>query len=409
MTPTPPDRLHGLDALRGTALLLGVVLHLTMSFLPGAKHLWIVADADPGTPLALLFYGIHLFRMLTFFVLAGFFARMGVERLGVAAFVRNRWRRIALPLFVGWPLVFTAIVAVVVWSAVRANGGQLPAQSPSGPTFLPNDFPLTHLWFLWELLLLYAASLGVRALVIAFDRHGRIRAVGDRLVRLVLAPGGVLLPALSLACALFVQPGWFAWFGIPTPDQALYPSLPAAIGFGGAFALGWGLQRQSALLARIARAWAWHLGTAIVFAGICLAIIGPVPVLAPAKADLATAAYAASYAIAGWSATLAAIGLALRFASGHGAVRRYLADASYWVYLIHLPVVMAAQVALSHVDAPWQLKFPLMLVLVCALLLASYQWGVRDTFVGAWLGGRRRGRATAEAAPNRPSQNAPMP
>ena len=55
MSPTPPDRLHGLDALRASALLLGVVLHLTMSFLPGAKYVWIVADADPGPPLGLVF------------------------------------------------------------------------------------------------------------------------------------------------------------------------------------------------------------------------------------------------------------------------------------------------------------------------------------------------------------------
>lgn len=409
MSPTPPDRLHGLDALRASALLLGVVLHLTMSFLPGAKYVWIVADADPGPPLGLVFYGIHLFRMLTFFVLAGFFARMSVERLGVSAFIRDRWNRIALPLFVGWPLVLTAIVAVVVWSAVRANGGQLPAQSPPGPTFLPDDFPLTHLWFLWELLLLYAASLGLRWLVAAIDRYGHLRAGGDRLVRLMLMPGGVLLPSLPLAWALYAQPAWFAWFGIPTPDQALYPSLPAAIGFGSAFAFGWGLQRQSGLLARIAQHWGRHFGAAILFTGICLAIIGPTPVLSPAKADFSTAFYAASYAIAGWSASLAAIGVAMRFGSGHSPVRRYLADASYWIYLIHLPVVMAAQVAVARVDWPWQVKFPLILVVVCALLLASYHWGVRRTFVGAWLGGRRRRRGTTTGARGEPSQNVPSP
>ena len=36
-----PDRLHGLDAVRGYALLLGIVYHATMSFLPGAP-IWVV-------------------------------------------------------------------------------------------------------------------------------------------------------------------------------------------------------------------------------------------------------------------------------------------------------------------------------------------------------------------------------
>ena len=31
-----PERLHALDAVRGFALLLGIVLHATLSFMPGA-------------------------------------------------------------------------------------------------------------------------------------------------------------------------------------------------------------------------------------------------------------------------------------------------------------------------------------------------------------------------------------
>ena len=36
------ERLHGLDALRAGALLLGVVLHASLSFVP--PQIWIVAD-----------------------------------------------------------------------------------------------------------------------------------------------------------------------------------------------------------------------------------------------------------------------------------------------------------------------------------------------------------------------------
>ena len=47
------------------------------------------------------------------------------------------------------------------------------------------------------------------------------------------------------------------------------------------------------------------------------------------------------YALAIWTSTFAVIGLALRFMSGFSPVRRYLADASYWLYLIHMPIVLA--------------------------------------------------------------------
>ena len=37
MTTSSPERLHALDALRASALLLGVVLHATLSFFPTTR------------------------------------------------------------------------------------------------------------------------------------------------------------------------------------------------------------------------------------------------------------------------------------------------------------------------------------------------------------------------------------
>lgn len=36
------ERLHGLDALRALALLLGLCVHGSMAFIPGTKGYWIV-------------------------------------------------------------------------------------------------------------------------------------------------------------------------------------------------------------------------------------------------------------------------------------------------------------------------------------------------------------------------------
>ena len=70
----------------------------------------------------------------------------------------------------------------------------------------------------------------------------------------------------------------------------------------------------------------------------------------------------------------------------------YLADASYWIYLIHLPVVMAIQVVMSRLHWPWLVEFALTLSIAMALLLASYDLLVRNTFIGARLNGRRKPR-----------------
>ena len=67
----PTDRLHGLDALRGSALLLGVVLHASLSYFP--VTIWIVPDTDNSPVASATFFAIHLFRMTTFFLIAGLF------------------------------------------------------------------------------------------------------------------------------------------------------------------------------------------------------------------------------------------------------------------------------------------------------------------------------------------------
>ena len=69
MTTHSPERLHGLDALRGGALLLGVVLHASLSFFP--QQIWIAGDSQTSISATWLFFAIHLFRMTAFFLIAG--------------------------------------------------------------------------------------------------------------------------------------------------------------------------------------------------------------------------------------------------------------------------------------------------------------------------------------------------
>jgi glucan biosynthesis protein C len=405
----PLSRLHGLDALRGVALLLGVALHASMSWLPGSSYFWIVSDSSSSLPLSGLFYVVHLFRMTVFFLLAGFFGRLLCERLGWGGFTRDRLRRIVAPLIAAWPLVMTGIVMSLVWAATIRSGGAAPPEPPPGPTFAPDDFPLAHLWFLYLLTIFYAVALPLRALTARLDRGGKVRAAFDALLRRATHPVGVLLLALPVALVLGLRPDWYGWFGVPTPDQSLIPNLCAIVAYGLAFAVGWGLHRRRELLARIEAH--RHAHGAIALAAIALSLwqIGVAPALVPAAPDAATFGYALSYAVAGWGTTLALVGFALHHCSGADARVRYVADASYWIYLVHLPVVMALQVAASLLSWPWWIEYPLLLSTAVALMLASYHVGVRFTWVGAWLNGKRIARRVArrpDAVPATPNYDA---
>jgi peptidoglycan/LPS O-acetylase OafA/YrhL len=382
-----PERLHALDAVRGIALLLGIVLHATISFVPSPTRFWIIQDSHSSMTLTALFFAIHVFRMTTFFLIAGFFAHMSFHRRGAPAFIGDRLQRIALPLLVGWPLLFATIVPVARWAAHFPHGGPPPGD-PGWPPTLP-AFPLAHLWFLYVLLELYAATLLLRAGIAWLDAGGRFRAATDRTFAWAMHnPLAPAILAFPIGIAFNLDPRWVVWMGVRTPDQSLITNAQALIGFGTAFGFGWLLHRQPDLLKILERRWLLNLVPAVVLIAACFEL----GLMRPPTPAIVRFAAATCYALAIWTTTFAAIGMALRFLSGYSATRRYLADASYWMYLIHLPIVMALQVAVAPLDWPWSLKFAAILLVAIPLMLASYQLLVRHSFIGAVLNGRRMRR-----------------
>jgi glucan biosynthesis protein C len=393
-----PERLHALDAVRGYALLLGIVLHATMSFIPAPTRIWIIQDSHPSLILGILFFVIHVFRMTTFFLIAGFFAHLSFHRHGTWGFIGDRLRRIALPLVVGWPVLFTLMSMAVFWAASFPHGGPLPGP-PRWPPVLP-QFPLTHLWFLYVLVEFYAALLVLRACVVWFDQGGRMHDRLDRLVGLMmrsrLAPALLALP-VGIAC--YLDPTWIGWLGVRTPDSSLVTNSQAWIGFGTAFGFGWLLHRQIGLLKILEQRWLLNLVLAIVLIAASFLLAGASTLRPrPVNYEAIRLAGAVCYALAIWTTTFAVIGLALRFLSDFSPVRRYLADASYWLYLIHMPIVMALQVAVSQLDRPWPVKFGAIILVSLPVMLASYHYLVRYSFLGAVLNGRRM-RPGAPLAP----------
>src|SRR5262245_66161826 len=83
------ERFHSLDALRAFALLLGVFFHSLMAYIlpPG---IWAVGTKAPSTSLFWFVYYSHCFRMEVFFLLAGFFARLVMQKRDVSAFLHDR-------------------------------------------------------------------------------------------------------------------------------------------------------------------------------------------------------------------------------------------------------------------------------------------------------------------------------
>ena len=398
------DRLHSLDGLRAFALLLGVALHGAMSFVPGMfPGIWSTVDNAPTAVLGGFFFTTHIFRMTLFFVIAGFFARLMVEKKGAAGFWSNRVVRIVIPLVAGWCLVYPAIGMVWSWGLTIYFNGALPKMPAAGLKPPPGAFPLVHLWFLYFLLVLYVAAMTLRALMMRVDRNGRVAGLVDRGLRALLSSGmAPLILALPVATVLALEPKWLPFVGVPTPDQSLIPSLPALVAYGLAMGIGWALHRQRASLELVTRRWLPSLAIGAAATAIAMNIAGTKLsfTILPMGTTKMVAAYA--YCVATWGLVLGLMGVAMRFFAGESRVRRYVADASYYIYIVHLPVVAAFDVVVAKWTVHWTLKFGFVMAASLAVLFASYHLLVRWTFVGQVLNGRRVplfGKRASAAAP----------
>lgn len=382
------DRLHGLDAVRAAALLLGIVLHACLSFVPGIPpELWPISDAQKSEVLSITMFVIHIFRMSVFFLIAGFLSRALLQRLGLRAFCRNRAARILAPLALGWVVCFALILGVVFWALAKNNHGVMPQTLPkamldAGPNFM-------HLWFLYLLLWLYAIALLARSVLSALSQKNSMSAIADSWLRTAITrPLGSVILAIPVAIALFLLPNWIGAMGVPTPGYTLIPPAIPLLIYAYVFAIGWMMGRQLHLLDALAQRWRLNFTLGLAGAMVCLYVLGqqaPGAIIHNYKH-----LYAVAYAIALICWTLAFVGAGIKYLSTPNATIRTLADASYWMYIMHLPLVMALQTALLQVDLHWSIKFLTINIVSCAVLLGSYFFYVRSTWIGLMLNGRRQ-------------------
>ncbi|MFP5392487.1 MAG: acyltransferase family protein [Gammaproteobacteria bacterium] len=392
MKPLPDEpRFHHLDAVRAGALLLGILLHALLSFLPGYREAnWPLADASTSAGLGIVYFVIHIFRMSLFFLIAGFFARLLHGRLATRGLLKNRLRRLGLPLIAFYFVTMPLVIVAMVWGArqlgIKPNGKMDLPVAVIGP-----PVPWGHLWFLYLLLVICLLVLVLRSVVVRVDGQDRLRPAIGRLltasIRLRVAP---LLLTAPIALALYAAPWWVQWQGYPSPIFGLVPNFPGLLAYGSAFLVGWFLHRDQDGLRLIAADWAVYLAAALAATAAALYLVGITPKLAVVPLDAsARAAYAVAYTLAQWCWTFALLGCATRYLQAPNPRWRYLADASYWMYLVHLPLIMLLQAWMLRWPLHWAVKLPLIVAIAGVVLLASYHYLVRPTFMGVFLNGRK--------------------
>jgi hypothetical protein len=244
-----------------------------------------------------------------------------------------------------------------------------------------------HLWFLYYLCWLLALFVGAAAL---FRKLG-CKPISDRWITshwrwLWLFPA-TLIPQLFMGQTFGPDT---ATGLVPWPPKLAYYAV--FFGFG---ALCFG---RGELEGEPGRGWV------LCFALAIQALIGGLYFWGTPESEFAlqrpiACAFMVAYA---WLMIFGFAGFFRRFFSGNNARIRYLSDASYWLYLAHLPPILILQIIVSDWEWPGYAKFALVCIVPTALLLVIYEFAVRYTFVGTMLNGKKY-RTTGKGAPGPPA------
>jgi glucan biosynthesis protein C len=384
-------RLHGLDALRASMMLLGLVLHSAASYpRTSLGQAWPYQDAQTSALFDPVIFIIHLFRMPTFFVMAGFFAALLFYREGPAGFLVHRVRRVLLPFFVAWIVLFPMMVFGFTLALMGGGFGnvagalQATVAAPYTPTVL------AHLWFLYYLFMICVVAAVVVRLVgyVPLATRARFTAIFGG-----LAPTAAGCVTLGLLSGFTMLPMSAPMLDTPA---AFVPTARVLVAYAVFLSFGWLLFVRRDLVPSFGRHPWRYLMVGLLMSVAYLASVLQPPFINPDAAHVASVMLGG---VAMWLLVYGLIGIFVRYAAHPSPLQRYLADGSYWIYLVHLPVVswfvgLLAPAPLSAVS-----KFALVLTGTTIVTVATYHLFVRSTVIGAFLNGRRFERGLPRPEP----------
>ncbi|MFJ9414154.1 acyltransferase family protein [Streptomyces sp. NPDC101227] len=373
----PRARMLYVDNLR-IALTALVVLHHTAVTYGNIPAWYYTEPARDGSGLVLdLFVMLNqAFFMGFFFMIAGFFTPASYDRKGARPFVRDRLKRLGIPLL-AFLLLIRPLTGVGGYLDLRA---EFAAQGKDLPYWLYYllSWDAGPLWFV-EVLLVFAALYALvrrrrTRRLLAADGAAVSDAVSDpgrapvRAPR-PLRPLAIVLFTVALALATYLwrflvpNGSYLPYVGLPTPSF-----LPQYASF---FVLGV-LAHRRGWPGTLSRA-AGRMG----FAVATVATLAYLPVVVAAKpGELDGHGSWQSLAGAAWESTFAigiVLGLTVLFRerlNRQGAGAAFLSRHAFAVYVIHAPVLVGLGYAFRWLHAPAAAKFALVAALALPLCWA---------------------------------------
>ena len=383
--PRKTERLHSLDSLRAIMMLLGLVIHSAITYgIVDYGGSWSLKDPI-ATHLSndLIVGFIHSFRMQIFFLVAGFFGAMLFYERKPIKMLKNRVSRIVFPFIVFVVLLWPSIVFTFGYTRTLFAGNtnaleDTLAKFSSLEILIPKS--TFHLWFLYYLAMITFVSVVV---ALVFKKLPVLSNTISNAFSWVIQK--TVLRILIFGCITAVVYFIMGTSSVDTSNSFI-PDYNTFMYYFVFYMIGWVLFKSKHLLETFV-SYDW-LNIAI---GMLLFFT-----YAIMRDDFSYEAAIVLKSIMVWCLIFGITGLFIRFGSRHSAKMRYISDASYWVYLLHLPLTAFLPSLLVDWDIPATFKFLTVASISTLICFVTYHYFVRSTFIGKFLNGRKYSRKLSE-------------
>lgn len=346
----------------------------------GGRFIWKEQLNKTGDSevLAAIIWFVHAWHMPLFFLVSGYLLALALERSGANRQATNRVTRLGIPLVIGMLTIIPLSNLFIAWAAPDNPNAQILRTVDLD--YLFNWRPL-HLWFLNYLM--WVSLIGIGAWLLG--RRYDLGAAAGRAFRALASSTLLMIGVLSLVSGLLLS--LTDHWQIPPASDSLVPVWPLLAFYLLFLGFGFAVSYQPDIVSRIeGRPWLYAAITAISFAPAWI-LFRPEPVIdGPPLEHLAAAIV---LGVMTWSALFAVWGFFARFATTESRFWRYVSDASYWVYLIHIIFLAPVQILFAQTEIAQSVRYALTLLITFTLSFLTYQLFIRHTPVGTFLHGRR--------------------
>jgi len=372
-------RIHALDSLRAIMMLLGILLHTALTYSSFNHDGWPIHSPDDNHLFFDWLFGIiHIFRMPIFFIVSGYFASFLFYDRSPMQMIKNRFKRIFLP-FIIFILLLTPIATIAIkYSKAIFNNNYIIHTSiievfGSIKPFMFIPFSTMHLWFLYYLMLFSIISFVVAVLL------KKQTVVTDNIIKLynyTLTSWFLKIGIYSILTFLILFVSNNTWISAST---SFTPDIGTFIFYFLFYVFGWILFKTNKLTLYFNTGYISYT----VSATICFTI-------SFIYNDYISETWLMLInSLLTWLFIFGIISLFLRYMNSYNFYMRYLLDASYWVYLIHLPLTMLLPGMIHYFNIPVFFKSIMVVLLTFFISLVSYQFIVRKTSISTLLNGKK--------------------